>query len=153
MVDLCSSPDISPCQTTPNKDHDDSSEAKDGASKDSDQSHHWFDRSIYPVRYYFVNFNDAQRVSTLKRAPSRPSTPARDTSTSEPPFIRDVQDCGALFDSLLDSVCHATYPNPINTHSFDSHSDLGPPCSPKVQISDQSHARGRVRRRRFPPSL
>ncbi|CAA7265830.1 unnamed protein product [Cyclocybe aegerita] len=66
-----------------------------------------FDRTIYPVRYYFVDFSRATRIN--KETPpchsSTPSTPAGDAKArSACPLKRDVQDCGIMFDRLLADV-------------------------------------------------
>ena len=65
-----------------------------------------FDRTVFPVRYYFVNFSEASRVhgasaGTLSSG-SLPEGEARGRAAS--PFQKDIQECGALFDRLLQNV-------------------------------------------------
>lgn len=48
-----------------------------------------FDRTRYPVRYYFTDFSRAAKISS---------------QGSIQPFRRDVQECGILFDWLLEGV-------------------------------------------------
>ncbi len=50
-----------------------------------------FDRTRFPVRYYRVNFSQAQELP-------READP-RSTS-----FCRDVRDCGAMFEMLVEEV-------------------------------------------------
>ena len=52
-----------------------------------------FDRTRFPVRYYRVNFAKAQQLS------SRGDPGPRSTS-----FCRDVADCGAMFQMLVEEV-------------------------------------------------
>ncbi|KAF8960990.1 hypothetical protein BDZ97DRAFT_1266200 [Flammula alnicola] len=65
-----------------------------------------FDRMSYPVRYYFVNFTNAVRVRKESLYPSSsPSTPSGVLlARAACPFKQDVQDCGAMFNSLLINV-------------------------------------------------
>ncbi|KAG6840819.1 hypothetical protein C0991_004110 [Blastosporella zonata] len=55
------------------------------------ESPHEFDRTKYPVRYYFTNLHHASKYDT----PSESLPPA---------FTRDVQECGVMFDKLLTHV-------------------------------------------------
>ncbi|RDB15310.1 hypothetical protein Hypma_004733 [Hypsizygus marmoreus] len=53
-----------------------------------------FDRTKYPVRYYFTDLSQARKIDT-------PSTPP---SSASPQFRRDVQDCAVMIDRLLPQV-------------------------------------------------
>lgn len=53
-----------------------------------------FDRTSYPVRYYFTNLSHAKKLGP-------PSTPTPFTSTTTTLFRHDVQDCGVIIDQLL----------------------------------------------------
>lgn len=83
------------------------------------QTSECFDRSRYPVRYYFVNFSRAQRIQ--EDAPSirdrRASTPAPNSPSKHPlpprqlcPFKQDVQELGVMIDRMLADV-----PNVVST--------------------------------------
>ncbi|KAF8168134.1 hypothetical protein B0H34DRAFT_792774 [Crassisporium funariophilum] len=65
-----------------------------------------FDRHLYPVRYYFVNFTDARRFPKKPTYPaSSPSTPIGGTRSQGPcPFKKDVQECGEMIDKTLADV-------------------------------------------------
>lgn len=52
-----------------------------------------FDRTAFPVRYYFTNLSHATKIEL-------PSTPVQTSSTTTP-FRHDVQDCGVMIDRLL----------------------------------------------------
>ena len=58
----------------------------------------YFDRTAFPVRYYFVNFTNAQRVSSRK---DYSSSPADGNSLFSCPFKKDVQECGTMIDNML----------------------------------------------------
>ena len=61
----------------------------------------YFDRTAFPVRYYFVNFTNAQRVSSRKDYSSSPVSPADGNSLFSCPFKKDVQECGTMIDNML----------------------------------------------------
>ncbi|KAF8905551.1 hypothetical protein CPB84DRAFT_1771703 [Gymnopilus junonius] len=65
-----------------------------------------FDRMSYPVRYYLVNFTESRRIPLETLFPSSsPATPSEGPqSIPACPFRRDVQNCGTLFENLLDDV-------------------------------------------------
>jgi hypothetical protein len=50
-----------------------------------------FDRIRLPVRYYRVNFSRAQELT-------------READTRSASFCRDVRDCGAMFQTLVEEV-------------------------------------------------
>ena len=50
-----------------------------------------FDRTRFPVRYYRVNFAQAQQLS-------------HDADPRSASFCRDVSDCGSLFEILVEEV-------------------------------------------------
>jgi hypothetical protein len=54
-----------------------------------------FDRTRFPVRYYRVNFARAQRLSRSSRDDADPRRAS---------FCRDVADCGAMFQLLVEEV-------------------------------------------------
>lgn len=60
-----------------------------------------FDRFSFPVRYYFVNFSCASRISRERYPLSNPSTPGDTRRHSLSPFKTDVQELGTMFDRLL----------------------------------------------------
>ncbi|KIJ94484.1 hypothetical protein K443DRAFT_683720 [Laccaria amethystina LaAM-08-1] len=64
----------------------------------------YFDRTAFPVRYYFVNFTNAQRVSSRKDSSSSPASPADENSLFSSPFKKDVQECGTMIDNMLINV-------------------------------------------------
>ena len=53
-----------------------------------------FDRTRLPVRYYRVNFSRAQELS-------------READSRRASFCRDVRDCGAMFQTLVEEVSNA----------------------------------------------
>ncbi|PPQ99610.1 hypothetical protein CVT24_005186 [Panaeolus cyanescens] len=64
-----------------------------------------FDRTMYPVQYYFVNFTNAERFATKKsQTKSSPVTPSSEGALSACPFKRDVQNCGRFMDGQLQYV-------------------------------------------------
>ncbi|KAJ3570647.1 hypothetical protein NP233_g4268 [Leucocoprinus birnbaumii] len=76
-----------------------------------------FDRSAYPVRYYFVNFTNSRRLQGDDPARDRTVTaPSPSTSTSGPslkrpcPFKQDVKELGTMMDRMLADV-----PNLVST--------------------------------------
>ncbi|KDR84956.1 hypothetical protein GALMADRAFT_204580 [Galerina marginata CBS 339.88] len=75
-------------------------------ASDDESTSHPFDRSAYPVRYYFVDFTQATRIPLESLFPSSsPATPSGELQTRATcPFKRDVQGCGSLFERLLDNV-------------------------------------------------
>lgn len=98
-------------------------------------SHARFDRSVFPVRYYFVNFSKASRVhgasaGTLSSA-SLPEGEARARAAS--PFQKDVKESGALFDRLLQDVSTCTHIGQLDN----SITLLGASNFAKVQVIDE----------------
>lgn len=70
-----------------------------------------FDRSIYPVRYYFVNFTRTRRCQEDTRGRNRttsvpsPSPPNKTPPSRRPcPFKQDVKDMGTMISSMLADV-------------------------------------------------
>ncbi|KAF9475981.1 hypothetical protein BDN70DRAFT_883005 [Pholiota conissans] len=62
-----------------------------------------FNRSKYPVRYYFVNFTQAKRIPRDPLYPaSQPSSPGREVLLCA--FQRDIRDCGVMVENLLTDV-------------------------------------------------
>lgn len=77
----------------------------------------FFDRSMYPVRYYFVNFSRTRRIPDDD---AQSSLRDRTTSTTAPtlakrpflsalpqqlcPFKQDVKDLGTMFDRMVDHL-------------------------------------------------
>lgn len=61
----------------------------------------YFDRTAFPVQYYFVNFTNAQRVSSRKDSSSSPASPTDGNSLFSCPFKKDVQECGTMIDNML----------------------------------------------------
>jgi len=59
-----------------------------------------FDRALYPVRYYYVDFSKAVRIDHSAKSIS--------------PFREDVKDCGLLIDKILADV----RPSPHLRHPF-----------------------------------
>lgn len=55
-----------------------------------------FDRSRYPVKYYFTNFRRARQIS-----PPVISTPAPSPSS---PFTKDVQSCGKWLEAVVNDI-------------------------------------------------
>ena len=51
-----------------------------------------FDRTRFPVRYYRVDFSQAQQL------------PRDDADPRGPSFCRDVSDCGSMFQMLVEEV-------------------------------------------------
>ncbi len=66
----------------------------------------FFDRSMYPVRYYFVNFSHTRRMHD--DAPRSTSTPPSSKYPIPPqqssPFKQDVKDLGSMFDRMLNDL-------------------------------------------------
>lgn len=50
-----------------------------------------FDRTLFPVRYYRINFAQAQQLP-------------RDTDPRSASFCSDVSDCGLMFQALVEEV-------------------------------------------------
>ncbi|TFK38981.1 hypothetical protein BDQ12DRAFT_682819 [Crucibulum laeve] len=70
-----------------------------------------FDRTSYPVRYYFVDFSEAQRVDISAKASSEPlykhahgSSGDHEEDTASQIMRRDVHECGEMLDAMLNSV-------------------------------------------------
>ncbi|KAJ3850272.1 hypothetical protein EV368DRAFT_730, partial [Lentinula lateritia] len=55
-----------------------------------------FDRSRYPVKYYFTNFRRARQIS-----PPVIATPASSPSS---PFTKDVQSCGKWLEAVVNDI-------------------------------------------------
>ncbi|KAF9040594.1 hypothetical protein BJ165DRAFT_1350507 [Panaeolus papilionaceus] len=64
-----------------------------------------FDRAMYPVQYYFVNFTDVERFSTKKsKTKSSPVTPSSEGALSSCPFKRDVPQIFPKFKPLIKAM-------------------------------------------------
>lgn len=78
MVDLASAPRIAP------------------------SSNAGFDRSAFPVRYYFVDFSKASRAHGASAGTTNPEGEAHAEASS--PFEKDVKECGIFLDQMLQGV-------------------------------------------------
>jgi len=72
---------------------------------------HFFDRSMYPVRYYFVNFSHTQRMqddTPLLRDRTTPTPPPPAKHPLPPkqlcPLKQDVKDLGTMVDRMLNDL-------------------------------------------------
>jgi hypothetical protein len=75
-----------------------------------------FDRTTFPVRYYFTNLTHATKIDA-------PSTPV--TSSGATPFRHDVQDCGVMIDRLLIRVSFLPYQKSYNSLWHNRYPALG----------------------------